>query len=76
MDRQFLIVRSITYAIKSRELLFQYHIKAYIERLPKSEQGAGCGYGVYVPEHPDEAERLLKAAGIPVIGRRECVQAP
>ena len=74
MDQQFIIVNSITYAIKCRDILFQHQIQAYVERLPQSADAPGCGYGVYVPEHTDEAERILRSAGIPEAGRRERVR--
>lgn len=73
MDQQLIMVNSITYAIKSREILFQRHIRAYVERLPRTADTPGCGYGVYVPERTNEAERVLRGAGIPVAGRRERV---
>lgn len=74
MNQQFIIVKSITYAIKCREILFKHQIEAYVERLPQTAEAPGCGYGVYVPEHADEAERILRSAGIPVVGRRERVR--
>ena len=59
-----------TYALKSRDLLFQRGIKAYIERLPRTRE-SGCGYGVYVPQRTDEAERILRDAGVKVFYRAE-----
>lgn len=46
--KRLIVVSSVTYALKSRDLLFQRGIKAYIERLPRTRE-SGCGYGVYVP---------------------------
>ncbi len=63
-----LILSSVTYAMKSRDLLFRYGIKAYVERLPRTKE-TGCGYGVYVPHGTDEAERILKENGVRVLGR-------
>lgn len=63
-----LILSSITYAMKSRELLFRYGIKAYVERLPRTKE-TGCGYGVYVPYGTDEAERILRENNVRVLGR-------
>ena len=45
--KRLIVVSSVTYALKSRDLLFQRGIKAYIERLPRTRE-SGCGYGVYV----------------------------
>ena len=63
-----LVLSSITYAMKSRDLLFKYGVKAYVERLPRTKE-TGCGYGVYVPHGIDEAERILKENGVRVLGR-------
>ena len=63
-----LILSSVTYAMKSRDLLFRHGIKAYVERLPRTKE-TGCGYGVYVPHGIDEAEKLLRENGVRVLGR-------
>ena len=67
-DKPVLIVSSVTYAMKSRDLLFQHGIKAYVERLPHTKEN-GCGYGVYVPHGIEEAERFLREKGVHVLGR-------
>lgn len=73
MGQQLIIVGSITYAMKSREILFNHGIKAYVERLPRTPDMPGCGYGVFVPSRTDEAEKILRDAGVHVLGRRERV---
>lgn len=65
---QILILSSITYAMKSRELLFRFGIRAYVERLPRTKE-TGCGYGVYVPQGVEEAERILRENGVRILGR-------
>ena len=40
--RPFIVVSSVTYALKSRDLLFSRGIKAYVERLPRTREN-GCG---------------------------------
>lgn len=65
---QILILSSITYAMKSRELLFRFGIRAYVERLPRTKE-TGCGYGVYVPNGIEEAERILRENGVRILGR-------
>ena len=73
MDREgrpFIVVSSVTYALKSRDLLFSRGIKAYVERLPRTREN-GCGYGLYVPQHADAAERILREAGVRVLFRTE-----
>lgn len=69
-EKPVIVVNSVTYAMKSRELLFRHGIKAYVERLPHTKEN-GCGYGVYVPHGIDEAEQILKENGIRVLSRAE-----
>lgn len=70
MGKPVIQVSSVTYAMKSRELLFRYGIKAYVERSTRSSR-AGCGYSLYVPERTDEAEQILHKANIRILGRLE-----
>ncbi len=67
-EKPVLVVNSVTYAMKSRDLLFRHGVKAYVERLPHTKEN-GCGYGVYVPHGIDEAEKLLRENGVRVLGR-------
>ncbi len=69
-EKPVIVVSSVTYALKSRDLLFKKGIKSYVERLPHTRE-SGCGYGVYVPAHTDEAERFLREAGVKVFYRTE-----
>ena len=71
VGKPMLMVSSITYAMKGRDLLFQHGIKSYVERTPHSNENAGCGYSIYVPNRTDEAEAILTRAGIRVLGRTE-----
>ena len=70
MGKPLLLVGSVTYAMKSRYILFKRGIKAYVERIPPSA-GTGCGYGVYVPQGADEAETVLRENNIKLLGRVE-----
>ena len=70
MGKPVIQVSSVTYAMKGRELLFRYGIKAYVERSTRSSR-AGCGYSLYVPERTDEAEQILRKANIRILGRLE-----
>ncbi|HEX2985873.1 MAG TPA: DUF3343 domain-containing protein [Caproiciproducens sp.] len=65
------MLNSITYAMKSRDILFQHGIQSYVERTPRNGKNAGCGYSIYVPERTDEAEAILTGMGIRVLGRTE-----
>ena len=70
MEKPVIQVSSVTYALKSRDLLFRHGIRAYVERSTRSSK-AGCGYSLYVPENTDTAEEILRKAGIRVLGRVE-----
>ena len=74
MNKSLILVSSITYAMKARDILFRNGIKAYVERAQHRED-AGCGYGVFVPSRTDEAQAILERAGIRVLGRAERVGA-
>ena len=69
MGKPLIMVSSITYAMKARDLLIGNGIGAYIERTPKIERNGGCGYGLYIPKRTGEAENLLRAHGIKIVGR-------
>lgn len=69
LKRDLIIVSSVTYAMKGKELLQKRGFQAYITRLPQREEGAGCGYCIYVNGNTDLAEQILRTAGIRVLGR-------
>ena len=70
MGKPLIVVSSVTYAMKGRDLLFRHGIQGYIERLPKTGE-TGCGYGIYVPRGADGAERILRENHIRVLARLE-----
>ncbi len=63
-----IIVSSVTYAIRAKEVLLRYNIKALCEKLPASVTGCGCGYGLRVNTDEQTARALLEDAGIQVKG--------
>lgn len=72
MNRPLLVVGSVTYAMKGRDILNRNGFQATVERIPHIGGGAGCGYGIEVsPEGLAEAEALLGEAGIHVLRREE-----
>ena len=71
MDKPFIIVSSVTYAMKGRQLLSTYGIKSEVHRTPKHTASQSCTYSLYVPKQTDEAEKILNTNGIKVIGRME-----
>lgn len=68
MGKQLIMVRSITYAMKGKNLLAKYGIFATIDRTPKTGGEKSCGYSIYVPRRTEEALTILKKEGIPIIG--------
>lgn len=69
MEKQLILVPSVTYAMKAKSILDRYKIKSYIERTPKNHQVRSCGYCLFVPENVDTAHELLLRHGIKVLGR-------
>ena len=70
MGKPLIVVSSVTYAMQGRDLLFRHGIKGYAQRIPKTEN-TGCGYGIYVPNGADAAERILIENHIRVLRRME-----
>ena len=68
MEKQLIMLTSITYAYKARDLLAKKGITAYIERTPEELKTRGCSYSVAVRQNVDEAVQLLEKAGIRVLG--------
>ena len=71
MGKPLIVIGSITFAMKGRDILGRRGIRSSVERVPDTRDVRGCGYGLYVPERTDEAEGILRSAGIPVTGREQ-----
>ncbi len=59
MKQERILVSSITYAIKGRDLLRSKGYKAYIER-SKGQLENGCGYSIYVTHDTEGAKKVLE----------------
>ena len=68
MSNQLILVSSITYAIKGRDLLRSHGYKAYIEKTPGKLDTHGCGYSIVVATEPARVLGLLQQAGVKVLG--------
>ncbi len=66
MNKQMIMVSSITYAYKAKDYLFSKGIKAYIERIPANLRKNGCGYGVRVDRNAYQIAEMLESYGIKV----------
>lgn len=71
MSKPLIMVGSVTYAMKGKELLRRRGFQAYVERVPRTREELGCGYGLYVPQRTDEAEHVLISSGIRVLTRMD-----
>lgn len=71
MGRPFILVGSITNAMRGRDILASKGIRSYVERTFRSGPNGGCGYSIYVPGRADEAEDILLRYGIRINGREE-----
>ncbi len=63
-----IILSSVTYALRAKEILLRYNIKALCEKLPASITGCGCGYGLRVYADEQIARSLLESEKIQVKG--------
>lgn len=71
MNKSFFLVNSITYAMKSRDILLHYGIRCKVERSRKGREQFGCGYGIYVPNRAEEALEILKKHNIRILAQME-----
>ena len=73
MDCRYLIVSSVTYAMKAKDVLKKQGISSKIEKIKNISKLNGCGYGVKVSEHDlHVALRFLNIAGITIIDISDC----
>lgn len=68
MEKQLIMLTSITYAYKARDYLANKGISAYIERTPEELKKKGCSYSLAVRGDADEIAKMLQAVGITVLG--------
>ena len=71
MGKYLILVSSITYAIKGRDLLRNNRYKAYIEKTPSTLDSHGCGYSIVINENLDMALSILSKHNIKVLGHTE-----
>ena len=63
---KMIIVGSVTYAMKGKDLLFEKGIKAYIERTKRTKE-YGCGYGIVVADEIEAALAVLKKNNVNIL---------
>ena len=67
MDKPLIMLTSITYAMKSKDILMKNGISSYIIRTANSNKDFGCGYSLHVPKDIDRAADILKENGIKIL---------
>ena len=63
MKIYLIAMRSITYAIKAKDLLGRLGIWCEIEKTPP-DLASGCGYSIKVRDEPSRIKKLLREHGI------------
>ena len=69
LGKPLIMVSSLTYAMKGKELLNRNGFNANLVRTPRRKNVEGCGYSIVVSNNVDDAESLLNENGIPILGR-------
>ena len=73
MGCKYIIVGSVTYAMKSKEVLDNQGIYCKIERIKKAGNYNGCGFALKVDSlNAVNAVRFLNIAGIKVLDTTDC----
>lgn len=63
-----IMLTSVTYAMKAKDILIRQGIRSDIVRTPKHNSPTGCGYSLYVPKRFDDAVSIINSSGIKVLG--------
>ena len=70
--KKIIVLSSVTYAMRVRDILKQNGIRADLTRSPAVKSVRGCGYGVSIaPEYGPRALSLISAQGIRPVGITE-----
>mgnify|MGYP003295475510 CR=1 FL=1 len=72
-QNHYILVGSITNAMRGRRLLEAEGIRAYMHRDTKASEGDGCGFSLLVTEQVERAVRILKERGVRVIRIRDAI---
>lgn len=67
MQRHYISVNSVTYAIKGRDLLRKKGIQAYIERKTNVNGNVGCGYAIVATGNKNEIVKSLNNSKIKIL---------
>lgn len=67
-ESKLILLPSITYATKGRNLLLKYGIHSDIVKTPKIAGQSTCGYSLSVPYKFDDAMKILLSNGFKILG--------
>lgn len=68
MENNLIMFNSLTFAIRSRDLLQKNRIDARLVRTPVNLRNRSCGYSLLITNRFDEAKSLILKNGISIIG--------
>lgn len=68
MEKDILVLRSVTYAYKGQRVLEKAGIRSSILRTPEEYAQRGCSYSLAVSGDGQKAAELLQKNGIRVLG--------
>ncbi len=71
MENRLIMFQNITIAVKAKNILDKAGIHGYVQKTPKINNKAVCGYSVFVPQKADLAAEILKRKGFNIIGRTD-----
>lgn len=68
MEYNLIMLGSVTFAMKSRNILMKNNISSKIVRTPMHLTNKSCGYSLYLNNHFDRALEILRSNGISILG--------
>ncbi len=72
-ENRYILVGSITNAMRGRRVLESEGIRAYVHRDTHPSETDGCGYSLLVTQRVDYAVQLLKEKGVRVLRVRNAL---
>ena len=66
--KTYILLNSVSSALKSKEILGKYNIKSSVERTPKNNVARSCGYSLLVFNDIEKAIKILEKNRIAVLG--------
>ncbi|MBQ8572227.1 MAG: DUF3343 domain-containing protein [Ruminococcus sp.] len=67
-ENKLILLQSITYATKARNLLLKFGIHSDIVKTPKTTGQSTCGYSLSVPYKFADAINILSTNGFKILG--------